>query len=174
MEQRYLCFALFNQRGGMLARSLEGVDREALYAAVRSGLRNEDGRARGSIGSVYRVLSYEEVKPLLPAIHEAIVKPAPSGIMFSSGIRLKGLELLAKHRIKEGIPLCIPLMDIHSWGKKARIASCLKTLEMYGPEVKKPGTFAANCLLARRLAERDVRFTQVFIRQWDQHILIGQ
>ncbi len=44
-----------------------------------------------------------------------------------------------------------------------------ETLEMYGPEVTKPGTFAANCLLARRLAERDVRFTQVFIRQWDQH-----
>ncbi len=43
------------------------------------------------------------------------------------------------------------------------------TLNMYGPEVKKPGTFAANCLLARRLAERGVRFTQVFIRQWDQH-----
>jgi len=44
-----------------------------------------------------------------------------------------------------------------------------ETLEMYGPDVTKPGTFAANCLLARRLAERDVRFTQVFIRQWDQH-----
>jgi len=43
------------------------------------------------------------------------------------------------------------------------------TLDLYGPEVKKPGTFAANCLLARRLAERGVRFTQVFIRQWDQH-----
>jgi len=42
-------------------------------------------------------------------------------------------------------------------------------LEMYGPDVHKPGTFAANCLLARRLAERDVRFTQVFIRGWDQH-----
>ncbi|MEE2641044.1 MAG: DUF1501 domain-containing protein [Planctomycetota bacterium] len=44
-----------------------------------------------------------------------------------------------------------------------------QTLDMYGPEVKKPGTFAANCLLARRMAERGVRFTQVFIRQWDQH-----
>ena len=42
-------------------------------------------------------------------------------------------------------------------------------LDMYGPDVKKPGTFAANCLLARRMAERGVRFTQVFIRQWDQH-----
>ena len=44
-----------------------------------------------------------------------------------------------------------------------------ETLELYGPEVTKPGTFAFNCLLARRMAERDVRFTQVFIRQWDQH-----
>ena len=41
MEQRYLCFALFNQRGGMLGRSLEGVDRELLYAAVRAGLRTK-------------------------------------------------------------------------------------------------------------------------------------
>ncbi len=44
-----------------------------------------------------------------------------------------------------------------------------ETLEMYGPDVHKPGTFAANCLLARRLAERNVRFVQVFIRGWDQH-----
>jgi hypothetical protein len=42
-------------------------------------------------------------------------------------------------------------------------------LDMYGPDVHKPGTFAANCLLARRLAERNVKFIQVFIRGWDQH-----
>jgi uncharacterized protein (DUF1501 family) len=43
------------------------------------------------------------------------------------------------------------------------------TLDMYGPEVHQPGTFSANCLLARRLVERDVRFVQIFIRGWDQH-----
>ena len=43
------------------------------------------------------------------------------------------------------------------------------TLEMYGPDVQKPGTFAANCLLARRLAERDVRFIQLYHRGWDGH-----
>ncbi|MDZ4829120.1 MAG: DUF1501 domain-containing protein [Phycisphaerae bacterium] len=43
------------------------------------------------------------------------------------------------------------------------------TLAMYGPEVKKPGTFAANCLLARRLAERGVRFIQLYMRGWDAH-----
>jgi len=43
------------------------------------------------------------------------------------------------------------------------------TLDMYGPEARKPGTFAANCLLARRLAERGVPFVQLFHRGWDQH-----
>jgi hypothetical protein len=42
-------------------------------------------------------------------------------------------------------------------------------LDMYGPEVKTPGTYAANCLLARRLAERDVRFVQLFHMGWDHH-----
>ena len=42
-------------------------------------------------------------------------------------------------------------------------------LDMYGPKVRQPGSFAANCLLARRLAERDVRFVQVFTRGWDVH-----
>ena len=42
-------------------------------------------------------------------------------------------------------------------------------LDMYGPDVTKPGTFAASCLLARRMAERNVRFTQIFHRGWDQH-----
>jgi hypothetical protein len=41
--------------------------------------------------------------------------------------------------------------------------------ELYGPDSRKPGTFAANCLLARRLAERGVRFIQLFHRGWDQH-----
>ena len=41
--------------------------------------------------------------------------------------------------------------------------------EMYGPDSRKPGTYAANCLLARRLAERGVRFVQLYHRGWDQH-----
>ncbi|WDE99043.1 DUF1501 domain-containing protein [Lentisphaera profundi] len=43
------------------------------------------------------------------------------------------------------------------------------TLEMYGPDVHKKGTFAASCLLARRMVERDVRMVQIFHRGWDQH-----
>ena len=42
-------------------------------------------------------------------------------------------------------------------------------LESYGPNVQKRGTYAANCLLARRMAERGVRFIQLYHRGWDQH-----
>jgi hypothetical protein len=42
-------------------------------------------------------------------------------------------------------------------------------LDMYGPEATTPGTFGYNCLLARRMAERDVRFVQIFHRDWDHH-----
>jgi arylsulfatase A-like enzyme len=44
-----------------------------------------------------------------------------------------------------------------------------KVFEMYGPDSRKAGTYAANCLLARRLAERGVRFIQLYHRGWDQH-----
>ncbi len=46
------------------------------------------------------------------------------------------------------------------------------TLESYGPDVRKPGSYGANCLLGRRLIERGVRFVQLFHRGWDQHIAL--
>lgn len=45
-------------------------------------------------------------------------------------------------------------------------------LDLYGPEVVKPGSFARNCLLARRMIERDVRFVQIFHRGWDHHSIL--
>ncbi len=104
----------------------------------------------------------------------------PEGM--SEGMRRRMLDELAKlnrHRYKEvGDP------EIQSRIAQYEMAYRMQTsvpeladisdepqhvLDMYGPDVKTPGTFAANCLLARRMAERGVRFTQVFIRQWDQH-----
>ena len=54
--------------------------------------------------------------------------------------------------------------DLTDFSKESK-----ETLEMYGPDVLKPGTFAASCLLARRLAERNVRVVQILHRGWDQH-----
>jgi len=137
MEQRYLSFALFNRRGGLIGRSLEGVDRGLLIKAVRAGLRNEDGRARGSYGTVYANLSFEEVKPLLPAIHRAIVEPAPSGIMFADVIRMEGLRLLAKHRIKEGIDACVKYTRTQNpWASEKRTPELMKILLSYGARAK--------------------------------------
>ncbi|MCO8122189.1 DUF1501 domain-containing protein [Stieleria sp. TO1_6] len=45
-----------------------------------------------------------------------------------------------------------------------------QVLDLYGPEVQKSGSFARNCLLARRMAERGVRFIQLFHRGWDHHV----
>lgn len=48
-----------------------------------------------------------------------------------------------------------------------------EVFELYGEDARKPGTFAANCLLARRMCERGVRFIQIFHRGWDQHGNLG-
>ncbi len=133
MEQRYLCSAVF---GNMLQNSIDGVNRDLLRKAVTAGLQNQDGRSRGTIGSVYDQLTYEEIRPLLPAIRDAVVTPAPSGIMFADRIRMKGLEILAKHRIAEGIPLCLSFVDTDRWNKKSRILGCLNALAQYGAAAK--------------------------------------
>ena len=137
MEQRYLSFALFEARGGLLGRSLEGVPREVLYKAVKAGLQNQDGRARGSIGSVYGKLSVEEVRPLLPAIYQAIMEPAPSGEMFADGIRVEGLQLLAKHRVEEGISACVKYTrEQNPWASQKRTPELMKILLSYGAHAK--------------------------------------
>jgi hypothetical protein len=137
MQQRYLTFALFNQRGGLIGKSLEGVDRELLYKAVRAGLQNEDGRARGSFVSVYDNLTHEEIKPLLPAILRAVSEPAPSGIMFADGIRMAGLRILVKHRVPEGIEACVEWVRTQNhWHSPDRTAELMQILLEYGPAAK--------------------------------------
>lgn len=134
MEQRYLCFSIFET---MLKNSLDGVDRALLNKAVAAGLRNEDGRARSSIASVYKLLSFEEIEPLLPAILDAAAKPAPSGEMFSDGIRVAGLEILAAHHIAEGIPACTGyILNQNKWASEMRTPELLKILVSYGSNAK--------------------------------------
>jgi hypothetical protein len=139
--QRYICYALFYPggamgRAGLFAKSIEGVDRQKLYAAVQRLLKNDDGRARGTISSVYKQLTYDELKPILQAIYESIRCQSPSGEMFADGIRLRGLELFAQYRIKEGMGLCLDIMGIDRWGKHKRIPALLKILDSYGAAAK--------------------------------------
>lgn len=70
--------------------------------------------------------------------------------------RIKQYELA--YRLQASVP---DLMDLSKEPEA--------TFELYGAEAREPGTFAANCLLARRMAERGVRFVQIFHRGWDLH-----
>ncbi len=70
--------------------------------------------------------------------------------------RIKQYELA--HRMQTSVP---ELADM--------TRETQQTFDLYGPDSRTPGTFAANCLLARRLAERGVRFIQLYHRGWDQH-----
>jgi hypothetical protein len=138
MQQRYLCFALFNRRTGLLGKSLEGVDKKELLEAVKIGLKNDDGRARGALGSVYENLEFNELKPLLPAILEAIKEPSPSGIMFAHNIRMAGLKLLARHKIDIGLPLTVDyIRNQKKHGSKKRMEELLDYVESYGKHAQK-------------------------------------
>jgi hypothetical protein len=134
MEQRYLCFAVF---GRMLKNSLDGVDPGQLQKAVVAGLQNQDGRARGEVAHIYGNLPYAQLKPLMPAIHRAVVEPAPSGIMFADGVRVRGLELLAKHHVAEGMKACVDYIRTQNkWASEKRTPELLRLLHTYGAHAK--------------------------------------
>ena len=146
MEQRYLCDTVFR---GMLKNPIDGVDRDLLRTAIAAGLRNEDGRALGNIAEVYQKLTFDELKPILPAIHEAILVPSQSGEMFADGIRIAGLELFAKHGVAEGMAACVEYIRTQNkWASEHRILKQIDVLLAYGahaqafiPELEKTAAY---------------------------------
>jgi hypothetical protein len=74
----------------------------------------------------------------------------------------ESLARIAQHEMAFRMQMSVPELTDISGESDA-------TLEMYGPDVRTPGSFSANCLQARRLAERGVRFIQLYMRGWDQH-----
>jgi len=104
----------------------------------------------------------------------------PAGIDRSSRKRmLEAIDTLHKMQLeKQSDPLLETRIAQHemAFNMQASVPEVVdmsgeskETLEMYGPDVHKPGSFAANCLLARRLAEKDVKFIQLYHPGWDQH-----
>jgi hypothetical protein len=136
MAQRAAAEAMFARRGGIMTGSLDGVDRDLLYPALKSVLQNQDGRARGELAPIYGKLTDHDIAMLLPDIVQSVQKMAPSGEMFADGIRLAGLDLLSRLGIREGIPLCITVMEVDRWGGGRRIPKCLEYLARYGSHAK--------------------------------------
>jgi hypothetical protein len=120
----------------ILADSIDGVDRTPFYAAIRTLLKNEDGRIRGLLSRLYAKLEPPDIAALLPDIVQAVRTPAPSGEMFADGIRLAGLDLLARLRIREGMDLAVELMEPDRWGQGNRLPRCVAALARYGGNAK--------------------------------------
>jgi hypothetical protein len=119
-----------------MSGSLDGVDRELLYPAIKSVLQNQDGRARGELAPIFGKLTDRDIAMLLPDVIQAVQKMAPSGEMFADGIRLAGLDLLSRLGIREGMPLCIEVIDAGRWGLGRRMPKCLECLSRYGSHAK--------------------------------------
>jgi hypothetical protein len=120
----------------ILADSLEGVDRKLLDPAIQAVLENDDGAARGSLQRIYGKLTDRDLVVLMPAIIKAIRDLAPSNEMFGDGIRLAGLDLVSRLHIREGIPLCVSVIEPNRWGGGKRLPKCLECLARYGVHAK--------------------------------------
>ncbi|MHB8974861.1 MAG: hypothetical protein ACYC3X_31150 [Pirellulaceae bacterium] len=83
---------------------------------------------------IYPLLTAEDAQTLLPEIVAATRKNAPSGEMFRYGIRWAGLNLLARFRIREGMGICVDMMNEFEWGSEQ--GQCIRPLKMYGGAAK--------------------------------------
>jgi hypothetical protein len=142
LTARSASIALFSNYPGargprsILGDSLAGVDREQLYPAIRTMLQHEDSIPRGAVSKTFTHLDDRDLVALLPDIVKAIERLAPSNEMFGDGVRLAGLDLLSRLHIREGLDLCLTVMEPDRWGEKNRTTTCLKYLQRYGTHAK--------------------------------------
>jgi hypothetical protein len=136
MQQRFMSSAIFD-RGGQMFKLLSQAEPKSLAKAIQAGLKNQDGRSRSSIATIYDTLTLAQIKPLFPAILEAIITPAPSGEMFAEDVRVAGLRVLAKHRVREGLPACVKYLTLQNpWSSQNRTPEITKILLTYGTHAK--------------------------------------
>jgi len=83
------------------------ADDTLLISAIDNFLHNENGRARSMVA--FGKLTDQQLEPLWGTILKCVREGSPSGIMFSFGVRTEGLKVMSKHRIKEGLDLCMEL-----------------------------------------------------------------
>ena len=144
-----LAYALFYPGGasgpsGLLAKSICEVPKDLLYPAIRSIAGNPDSAARGCLRSTYGLLTLEDVRTLAPTLLTSIREMPPANTMFSKGVRLAGIQALARLQLEEGIPLTLLLMNLKDWGKGYIIETSIDVLKKYRgaaksilPELKK-------------------------------------
>jgi hypothetical protein len=120
----------------ILQESLDGVERAKLYPALQALLQHEDSIARGTAARAFKHLTDHDLVEMLPHILPAIKNMAPSNEMFADGVRLAGIDLLSRLRIREGMDLCVNTIEPDRWGERNRSSECLNYLHRYGAHAK--------------------------------------
>ncbi len=131
-----LAYALFYPGGaygpkGLLAGSIREISKDQLYPVIRTIVTNPDSAARGCLKSAYANFTIEDMQALAPEVVTSISEMATANTMFSKGVRLGGIQALARLKIEEGIPLTLMMMNLPDWGKAYIRAESLKVLKEY-------------------------------------------
>ena len=143
IEAKYLGYALFRDgfidqmpiANGLVAGSVDGVDRTLLYPAVRSLLALDDGMGTSGMLSVFKTLNNDDFKALTPSLVKVASETAPSGEMFAQGVRLHAIQYFARNKVPEGLPAIMQyLRTQNGWGNQ--IINVLKELAKYGVAAK--------------------------------------
>ena len=143
IEAKYIGYALFRDgfidqmpiANGLVAGSLDGVDRKLLYPAVRTLLSLDDGMGTSGISSVFKTLNNDDFKALTPSLVKVAGETAPSGEMFAQGVRLYAIQYFARNKVPEGLPAIMEyLRTQNGWGNQ--IVNVLKELAKYGAVAK--------------------------------------
>lgn len=133
-----LAYALFYPGGaygpkGILADkgSFAAIPKEQIYPVIRTVAVNPDSAARGCLKSAYANFTLEDMQALAPEVVTSINERATANAMFSKGVRLAGIQAMARLKIEEGIPLAVMMMNLPDWGKAYIRAESLKVLKEY-------------------------------------------
>jgi len=81
-------------------------------------------------------LTDRDLVAVLPEILKAIRDLAPSNEMFGDDIRLAGLDLVSRLHLREGMPLCLSVVEMERWGSGRRLVKCMECLGRYGVHAK--------------------------------------
>jgi hypothetical protein len=110
---------------------LDGLDRKLLFSVMTRLFQDSSGRTRSSAAFALNYFSLDDTAAMAQQIHDAVKNVALNYRMMDDGVRAGGLDLMARYRIKEGIPLCLETFDLHRWGSVMRVPARFKTLQAY-------------------------------------------
>jgi HEAT repeat protein len=149
-KQQALAYSFGHVRGrtaplyfnGLLAQiadkgnPLDGMDRELLYSGITKLLHDPSGRTRGCGAFAFQYFSREDTAAMAQEIYDGVKISSIGYKMFEDTPRSRGLALMARFSLKEGIPLCFETFGLKRWGSGSRVPARFETLRAYGGHAK--------------------------------------